>query len=59
MDKQYFKAFRRIYKNFESKDFFKSASPKENTDRMIERHSRESEMEKQATVGKLMGNIDN
>lgn len=59
VDKQYFKAFRRIYKNFELKDFFKIASPKENIDRLIERHSRESEMERQATVGNLMGNIDN
>lgn len=41
VDKQYFKTFRRTYKNFSSKDFFKIAGPKENIDTIIERHSRE------------------
>lgn len=59
VDKQYFKTFRRTYKNFNSKDFFKIAGPKENIDTIIERHSRESEVERQATVGKVMGNTDN
>lgn len=54
MDKQYFKTFRRTYKNFSSKDFFKIAGPKENIDTIIERHSRESEVERQATIGKVM-----
>lgn len=32
---------------------------KENIDTIIERHSRESEVERQATIGKVMGNTDN
>lgn len=59
MNKQYFKPFRRTYKNFDSKDFFKTASPKENIATIIERHSRESEVERQAIDVKVMSNMDN